>query len=63
MDALEESNLRYNALKTSERIALICYALKLEKGEPEKGLFDFINTIQDRSSVFDVPTVTLKDDE
>lgn len=63
MDAIEESNLRYNALKTSEKIALICYALKLEKGEPEIGLLDFVNTIQDRSSVFDVPLVALRGDE
>lgn len=63
MDALEESNLRYNALKTSEKMALIYYAIKIHKGVPEQGAFDFVNTIQDRSSTFDVPLIILKPEQ
>lgn len=60
MDSIEEDCFKnWNSLTESEKIALVAYSFQIRSGMPSKGLQDFVNTLQDRASVFDVPAIFL----
>ena len=56
MDSLEN----WNKLTTSEQIAMIGYWYALEREMEKPGMINFISTLQDRATVYDVPDVVAK---